>query len=125
MIPALFQVGFAMVIITTLAFAFERPLEVVWNGDALLAVVWLGLFGSGAAYLINFRLLGRIGATRTSILAYFLPVVGIVSGALMFGETIDGTVAVGTGLVIGGIALVNARIGERRIFGRGVPKPSA
>jgi drug/metabolite transporter (DMT)-like permease len=124
MIPALFQVGFAMVIIATLALAFERPLDVSWNGDAILAVVWLGLFGSGAAYLINFRLLGRIGATRTSILAYFLPVVGIISGALMFGETIDGAVMVGTALVIGGIALVNAKIGERQIFGRRAAGPA-
>ena len=123
MIPALFQVGFAMVIIAALAFVFERPLDVAWNGDAILAVAWLGLFGSGAAYLINFRLLGRIGATRTSILAYFLPVVGIISGALMFGETIDGAALVGTALIIGGIALVNAKIGERQVFGRRAASP--
>jgi drug/metabolite transporter (DMT)-like permease len=122
MIPALFQVGFAFVIVSGLAFAVEKPLDVSWNGDALLAVLWLGFFGSGAAYLINFRLLGRIGATRTSILAYFLPVVGIVSGAIMFGETIDQVAMVGAALIIGGIALVNARVGERRIFGR---RPSA
>ena len=33
-----------------------------------------------------FRLLSRIGATATSQLAYLLPVVGIVTGALMLGE---------------------------------------
>jgi drug/metabolite transporter (DMT)-like permease len=118
MIPAVFQVGFALVIISVLAFVNERPLEVAWNGDAILAVVWLGVFGSGFAYLLNFRLLARIGATRTSILAYFLPIVGIISGALMFGETIDQVVILGTGMVIAGIALVNSRLGERRIFGR-------
>ena len=81
-------------------------------------MIWLGIFGSGLAYLLNFRLLGRIGATRTSILAYFLPIVGIVSGAIMFGETIDVYVLIGTAMVIGGVALVNSRLGERRIFGR-------
>jgi drug/metabolite transporter (DMT)-like permease len=118
MIPAVFQVGFAFVIITVLAFVNERPLDVTWNADALIAVIWLGIFGSGLAYLLNFRLLGRIGATRTSILAYFLPIVGIVSGAIMFGETIDLYVVIGTAMVIGGVALVNSRLGERRIFGR-------
>jgi len=118
MIPAVFQVGFAFVIITVLAFINERPLDVTWNTDALIAVTWLGIFGSGLAYLANFRLLARIGATRTSILAYFLPIVGIVSGALMFGETIDQFVLIGTAMVIGGVALVNSRFGERRIFGR-------
>jgi drug/metabolite transporter (DMT)-like permease len=119
MIPAVFQVGFAFVIITALAFlSGERPLDVAWNMNAIVAVIWLGIFGSGLAYLANFRLLGRIGATRTSILAYFLPVVGLVSGALMFGETIDQYVLIGTAMVIGGVALVNSRMGERRIFGR-------
>ena len=118
MIPAVFQVGFAFVIISVLAFVNERPLDVKWNQDAVIAVIWLGIFGSGVAYLLNFRLLSRIGATRTSILAYFLPIVGIISGALMFGETIDVSVLIGTAMVIGGVALVNSRMGERRIFGR-------
>jgi drug/metabolite transporter (DMT)-like permease len=118
MIPAVFQVGFAFVLIVLLALANERPFDVVWNRDAIVAVVWLGIFGSGLAYLLNFRLLARIGATRTSLLAYFLPIVGIISGALMFGETIDRFVLIGTAMVIGGVALVNSRMGERRIFGR-------
>lgn len=118
MIPAVFQVLFAFLIISVLAFVNERPLEVAWNTNAIIAVTWLGIFGSGFAYLANFRLLSRIGATRTSILAYFLPIVGIVTGALMFGETIDLYVVIGTGMVIAGIALVNSKLGERRIYGR-------
>ena len=121
MIPAVFQVFFAFLIITVLAFVLERPLEVGWTTNALIAVIWLGVLGSGLAYLANFRLLARIGATRTSILAYFLPIVGIVTGALMFGETIDTLVVIGTAMVIGGVALVNSRMGERRIFGRAAP----
>ncbi len=125
MIPALFQVGFAFVIVTVLAFVFERPFEVRWNTDALVAVLWLGLLGSGIAYLANFRLLSRWGATRTSLVAYLLPVVGIVAGALVFREAVDGRVIVGTGLVIGGVALVNSRFGQRRLFGRTPSAPSA
>lgn len=117
-VPAVFQVGFALVVISVLAFALERPLDVAWNGDAILAVVWLGLLGSGLAYLVQFRLLARIGATGTVQLAYLLPVVGIVSGALMFGEQIDAIVLAGTALVLGGVALVHSRYGHRRIWGR-------
>ena len=121
MIPALFQVGFAFVIISALALLFEAPLAVRWNTDALIAVIWLGLLGSGVAYILNFRLLGRLGATRTSLLAYLLPVVGIVTGALMFGEQIDTRVIIGTGLVISGVALANSRYGQRVLFGRTPP----
>jgi drug/metabolite transporter (DMT)-like permease len=123
MIPAVFQVGFAFVIVAVLALIVERPFEVAWNGDAVFAVAWLGVFGSGAAYLLNFRLLARIGATRTSILAYFLPIVGIISGAIMFSEKIDPLVLFGTAMVLAGIALVNGRFLERRIYGRGPAEP--
>jgi drug/metabolite transporter (DMT)-like permease len=121
MIPALFQVLFAFLIVTVLALTFERPLDVRWNAEAVVAIVWLGLLSSGLAYLVFFRLLSRVGATRTSLVAYLLPVVGIVSGALMFGEGVDARILFGTALVIGGVALVNSRHGERRLFGRRAP----
>jgi drug/metabolite transporter (DMT)-like permease len=118
MIPAVFQVGFAFLMVSVLALVTENPFGVQWNGDAVLAVVWLGLLGSGAAYLIMFRLLSRIGATATSQLAYLLPVVGIITGALMFGEVVDARILIGTGLILGGVTLVSSKYGERRIWGR-------
>jgi drug/metabolite transporter (DMT)-like permease len=74
-----------------------------------------------------FRLLKRWGATRTSMVAYVLPVFGIVLGFLVLSEPIDGRLLVGTALVIGGVALVNSRFGSRRLYGRanagGSPAP--
>ena len=124
MIPALFQVLFAFLMMAALALAFESPFAIAWNFDAVLAVVWLGLLGSGAAYLLMFRLLTRIGATATSQLAYLLPVVGIVTGALMFGEQVDARVIGGTALILGGVALVGMKFGERRIWGRSPSDPT-
>jgi drug/metabolite transporter (DMT)-like permease len=118
MIPALFQVAFAFVMTAVLAFIFERPIDIPMRPDAILAVVWLGLLGSGAAYLVFFRLLGRWGATRTSLVAYLLPVYGLVLGAVVLSEPVDTRLILGTVLVIGGIALVNSRWGARRLFGR-------
>ena len=89
MIPAVFQVGFALLIAGVLALLFERPLAIPARFDAVLAVVWLGLLGSGAAYLVFFRLLGRWGATRTSLVAYLLPVFGIALGAAVLHEPVD------------------------------------
>jgi drug/metabolite transporter (DMT)-like permease len=118
MIPALFQVGFALVMVGALALIFERPLTLPMRADAILAIVWLGLLGSGAAYLVFFRLLGRWGATRTSLVAYLLPVYGIVLGAVVLREAVDARLLIGTALVIGGIALVNAKWGSQPLTGR-------
>jgi drug/metabolite transporter (DMT)-like permease len=121
MIPALFQVGFAFVIVSVIALFTEQPWNVSWSRDAIVAVLWLGILGSGFAYLANFRLLARVGATRTSLVAYLLPIVGIVSGALVFGEVVDSRIVIGTILIIAGVALVNSRFGQRRLFGRTPP----
>ncbi|HEX3427291.1 MAG TPA: EamA family transporter [Candidatus Limnocylindrales bacterium] len=119
MIPALFQVFFGLVVISVLAFATEHPLAAVPAPEALFAVVWLGLLGSGLAYLAFFRTLGRWGATRTSMVAYLLPIVGIALGAIVLQEPLAPSTLLGTVLVIAGIALVNARMWTRPLFVRG------
>jgi drug/metabolite transporter (DMT)-like permease len=119
MIPAMVQVGFALLITAVMALLFESPLAFPWRFDAILAVIWLGLLGSGAAYLVFFRLLGRWGATRTSLVAYLLPVYGIALGAMVLNEKVDARLVLGTLLVIAGIALVNLRGRWLPAFGRG------
>jgi drug/metabolite transporter (DMT)-like permease len=79
-------------------------------------VIWLGILGSGTAYLAYFRLLSKWGATRTALVAYLLPIVGIVLGALVLQEPIGPALIVGTALVTAGVALVNGRWGRRRLF---------
>ena len=124
MIPAVFQVGIAFVICTVLALVLEQPIgRVQPSTDAILSIVWLGILGSGFAYLAFFRLLATWGATRTSLVAYLLPVVGIALGAIA-GEQVTVVMIAGTLLVIAGVALVNSRYGSRRLFGRTAPVPA-
>jgi drug/metabolite transporter (DMT)-like permease len=122
LIPAVFQVTFALLIVGTLAIVLERPWKTSQpDAEAWFSVVWLGILGSGMAYLAYFRLLSRWGATRTSLVAYLLPVVGIVLGYLVLREPIDATLVTGTALVIAGVALVNGRWGRRRLFAPTAP----
>jgi drug/metabolite transporter (DMT)-like permease len=122
LIPAVFQVTFALLIVGVLAIVLERPWETSQpDAEAWFSVVWLGILGSGMAYLAYFRLLSRWGATRTSLVAYLLPVVGIVLGYLVLQEPIDATLVTGTALVIAGVALVNGRWGRRRLFAPTAP----
>ncbi len=121
MIPAVFQVTFALLITGTLALLTEAPWTATPDAQAIFSILWLGILGSGLAYLAVFRLFAHWGATRTTLVAYILPVVGIVLGYLVLAEPIDGRLIVGTGLVIAGIGLVNSRFGRRRLFGRVPP----
>ena len=124
MIPATFQVTFAAVITVVIALLLEHPWDVRPQPQGILAIVWLGLLGSGLAYLAFFHLLGRWGATRTALVAYVLPVVGIALGFFVLQEPIDGRIILGTALIIGGVALVNSRYGRRLLFARSQPRVS-
>jgi drug/metabolite transporter (DMT)-like permease len=114
MITAVFEIGFALIIAAILAIVLDGGIRLPTRTDAIFAVIWLGLLGSGLAFLIFFRLLGRWGATRTSMVAYVMPVVGLVLGAVVLHEPVDARLVFGTALVISGIAIVNLRFGSRR-----------
>lgn len=125
LIPAVVQVTFALLISGTIAILFEHPWTARPDGEAIFSIVWLGVVGSGFAYLAVFRLLASWGATRTTMVAYVIPVVGIVLGYLVLSEPIDGRLLVGTALVIAGVGLVHSRFGKRRLFGRVPPVEAA
>ncbi len=115
---AFLEVGFAFLITLVLAFALEQPLETAVEVSTVVSVVWLGLIGSGLAFLGFFFLIIRWGATRVALVAYLLPVVGVVLGALVLDEAVTLPIIIGMLLIIGGIALANARFGQRRLIGR-------
>ena len=119
MVPALFQVTFAAVIVLSLAALIDRPWESLSpDPEAIVAVVWLGILGSGLAYLCYFFVLQQWGATRTSMVAYLLPVVGIALGAVVLGDPITLNRLAGTALVLAGVALVNGGPVLRRLGAR-------
>jgi drug/metabolite transporter (DMT)-like permease len=59
------------------------------------------------------------------LVAYLLPVYGIVLGFLVLQEPVDVTLIVGTALVIAGVALVNSPWGQRRLFRASTPVETA
>ena len=125
LVPAVFQVTFALLIVGVLAILLEQPWTARPDIGDWFSVIWLGIFGSGLAYMVYFRLLDRWGATRTSLVAYLLPVYGIVLGFLVLREPVDLALIAGTTLVIAGVALVNGPWGRRRLFGPVSPAEAA
>lgn len=117
-VPAFFQVSIALLITSAMALLLESPIHLPDTPRAFFAIVWLGVFGSSLAYLIYFRLVHVLGPTRMSLITYVMPIVGIVLGVAVLGETIDLRIATGTAIILAGVGLVNSRRGTRRLFGR-------
>ncbi len=95
------------------------PSDAAW-----VAVAWLGLIGSGVAYLFFFRVVRDWGAMRASLVTYLVPIVGIVLGLAFLGESLEPSELVGAALIITGVVVANGRLGARRLWGRARPATS-
>jgi len=83
--------------------------ESTWSWESALAMVPLGILGTGLAIVLMATLAGRVGAPRASIAIYFLPLVAIALGVLVLGETVAPLALGGVALVIGGAWIASRR----------------
>jgi drug/metabolite transporter (DMT)-like permease len=74
------------------------------------AVVALGVVNTFGAYLLFYPLIAVLGAARTSMVTYVIPVVGLLLGALFLDEVVDGRLVIGAILIVGSIAIVNLNL---------------
>ncbi|MFQ5877958.1 MAG: EamA family transporter [Acidobacteriota bacterium] len=103
--------GAALLLIGTLL--GEAPRYQVTRRSAT-AVGWLIVAGSLFGYSSYIWLLGHVPAAKVSTYAYVNPVIAIVLGWLFLGEAVGARMAVGTAVILGGVAAVNiARVRTR------------
>ena len=70
-----------------------------------LAAAALGILCTGAALLIYFQLLAKIGATRAISVGYLIPLFGVLWGWLFLSEPITLSIVLGGMLILGGLYL--------------------
>lgn len=75
----------------------------------VLAVVFLGVVGTGLARAMSATLFGRTGAQRGSVVTYFVPIVAIVLGVVVRDETVEALQILGLAVVIVAGVLVATR----------------
>lgn len=95
------------------ALILTLPLGVHGLGDseyetqALVAVILLGIGGTGLAYLAATSLAGRVGSTRSSVSVYISPPVALLLGVLVRNETVAVVSVVGSAVVLLGAWLAS------------------
>ena len=78
------------------------------SAAAISSAIWLGAISTGLGFIGYVRLIDKIGAVKTSTVAYFLPVFGIIWGAIFLDEVITSTIVIGCFIVLIGIYLSNS-----------------
>jgi len=82
---------------------------------AVLALVCLGALGTALAFVMFYRLIGELGAARSSLVAYLAPPVALAYGATLLDESISAGDIAGLVLILAGVALASrSRSGARQ-----------
>lgn len=97
------QLAAALVILPVLPFA---PPLAAPTAAVVASVLALALLASGVAFVLYFRLIADVGATRALTVTYLIPLFGVLFAALFLGEAPHAGVLAGGVLILAGTVLV-------------------
>jgi drug/metabolite transporter (DMT)-like permease len=104
----------ALATIWTAPYGLWQLGDASWQTGPVLAVVVLGVLGTGVAFALMGNLVGRVGSTRASFITYLIPAVALVLGVAFRGDDVVALELVGIVLVIAGALLASRRVTARQ-----------
>jgi len=97
------QLGAAVALLPLLPFVLPQAAP---SPLVMANVLALALLASGVAFVLYFRLIADIGATRALTVTYLIPLFGVLWGWLFLGETLPAAALGGGLLIVAGTVLV-------------------
>lgn len=85
----------------------ESPLRFPHLPITWIALLWLGILGSGFAFILSYHLIHAIGPTRSSMVTYLFPLGGVILGVSFLGEQLTWQLLTGAVLILASIAVAN------------------
>jgi len=87
-------------------FIFDGTLPIEeWTPRSLLAILYLGIFGSLIGFIAYYFILQHLNASTVALITMITPVMAICIGALFNNESITQNLVIGAALVMAGLAL--------------------
>lgn len=104
---SLLQMGWAFLMLSSLTLVVENPVTLPQLPITWISALWMGVIGSCIGQMLFFDLLYSIGPTRTTLVSYIFPLVGVLLGTIFLGEKPGWHLIVGGLLIVSGVFLVN------------------
>lgn len=99
------QLGGALVILLAVALAVEGWPAIDWTPQLGWIVAYQGVLASGIAFWAQIVVLRNLAAVSANLTLMAVPVVGVVSSAIVLGEEVTSTLLIGLVLIIVGVTL--------------------
>lgn len=81
--------------------------------ESVVALLGLGVFGAGVAYVLFWRVIRTAGPTIAATVTYLIPLVSTTLGILVLGEPLTWNEPVGGAIALVGVALAQGLLGAR------------
>jgi drug/metabolite transporter (DMT)-like permease len=94
---------------------FEIPIRIPQTPITWIALLWLGILGSGLAFIMMYYLIHEIGPTRTSMVTYLFPLGGVVLGVSFLGEQLSWQLLAGATLIVASLVGANLQPKTREV----------
>lgn len=95
------------IVLTLFSTVVESWSEVSFGTPLYASLAYVSLVGIAAAWLLWFGLIRAGEASRVAAYVFFVPLVGIVIGAIFLDERLTASLLIGAALIVSGIYLVN------------------
>lgn len=114
-----FSLGLQMFISSILLFAYNGATGTSVSLSAIPAISWwsiayLVVFGSVLTFIAFIYALQNLPAEISSVYAYINPIIAVILGAVIFGEVLNAAIAIGGGVTLFGLYLVNYSLRKGR-----------
>jgi drug/metabolite transporter (DMT)-like permease len=98
-------------------FLTERPIQIPQVGITWVALLFLGVLGSGFAFILAYYLIHEIGPTRATMVTYLFPLGGVILGVTFLHEQLTLQLVAGAALIIASLVVANWQPARRRALG--------
>ena len=114
-----FSLGLQMFISSILLFAYNGATGTSVSLSAIPAISWwsiayLVVFGSVLTFIAFIYALQNLPAEISSVYAYINPIIAVILGAVIFGEVLNAAIAIGGGVTLFGLYMVNYSLRKSR-----------
>ncbi len=110
-VPGLVRGGAPLVTASIVMWAIipfvEKPVHLPSLLITWVALLWLGILGSGLALVLWYYLIHEIGPTRSALVSYIFPLGGVILGVIFLHEELTWQVLTGAILIILSLVVAN------------------
>jgi protein-S-isoprenylcysteine O-methyltransferase Ste14/uncharacterized membrane protein len=113
------QMTAGALLISPFMIVVDKPWTLSPDMPAIFCLLLLAVTNTALAYVLYYKLLAHVGATRLSLVTYIIPISGVFWGWLVLGERLGWTAFAALGLILASVATVSDLVPERNGNGAG------